>query len=625
MFSLNRLQYIRIIGCLVIFLGCMALVGWQFDIDELRSLKSSLHPMNPLTAIAFILSGAWLLLFEKESKLITLFWLVVTVIGVTQYIAYFIPSGGIRLDQFLYSAKIKNNGSRALMAPNTALIFALSGISMATTFTKHKNVLLLRQIFLVVSFWIAYSSLLGYIFGLNSAFLINGLPPIALFSSLVFLLLNLGLFITNTSYGFSKLFALPLEGSVLLRRVSGVMIVLTPLLGYLRLQGQQKGLYSTEYGVELHTLVFTITIVLLIYFYASILNKKQKTSIDLEIKLASNERKYRTLVDSLREGIASIDYEGKILYCNPSYCDILGYTEEELIGQVVVNMIIPVAKRPEFYKRLENRKKGIEENYETEIYRKTGEKILIDIKSRTLLDEQGKAYAYVVSINDITEEKLKIEDLKAFSASAAHDLNSPLANIQMLVDLLNQEDSAETRKSYLSIITGTVVNMRQLLHDLLEFSRLGTQPLSKTTLDLNQMVNNICTLYTRDNFAGTLLIHPLPAAYGNEGAIKQLFTNLISNAVKYSSKKTKPHVEIGSYVKDSQVFYFIKDNGVGVNEEQIKAMFTPFKRFHSGFEGNGLGLAIVKRVIEKHGGTIYAESVEGEGLSFHFTLSPDTK
>ncbi|MBT9484673.1 ATP-binding protein [Sediminibacterium sp.] len=87
-------------------------------------------------------------------------------------------------------------------------------------------------------------------------------------------------------------------------------------------------------------------------------------------------------------------------------------------------------------------------------------------------------------------------------------------------------------------------------------------------------------------------------------------------------KKKIPEIEIGSYKKEGQIYYFVKDNGVGLNEEQMKTLFTPFKRYHSKFEGNGLGLAIVKRIIDKHGGNIFAESDTDKGLTLHFTLSP---
>lgn len=163
--------------------------------------------------------------------------------------------------------------------------------------------------------------------------------------------------------------------------------------------------------------------------------------------------------------------------------------------------------------------------------------------------------------------------------------------------------------------------MKVLTQDLLTFSRLGKQPLEKAEVNLNSVVEEVIKQQKPFDFKGTIQLNPLQNAFGNEAALKQLFNNLISNAFKYSSKKENPAIEIGSYQKENQVFYYVKDNGVGLNAEQMKTLFTPFKRYHSKFEGNGLGLAIVKRIIDKHGGTIFAESDTDKGLTFHFTLS----
>lgn len=400
------------------------------------------------------------------------------------------------------------------------------------------------------------------------------------------------------------------------------MLVFPPFLGYLRIIGEQKGFYCTEFGIELHTIVFTLVIFILVYFYANLLNKKQNASILLETQLAESESKFRKLVASLREGVASIDYQGRIVYCNPSYCQILGYSENELVGSIVVDMIIPAERRSVFIERLSNRKQGIQEDYQTEVIRKDGEKIIIDIKSNALFNELGSSDAYVVSITDITDEIRKIEDIKAFSSIAAHDLNSPINKILTVVDLVDPNSLNEENKEFLQMVKITILGMKTLTQDLLAFSRLGTQALEKTTIDINEIVQEVCKQQMPKGFKGQLKIQELPEAKANEAAIKQLFNNLLSNAFKYSSKVPIPEIEIGTYKKEEQSFYFVKDNGVGLNEEQLKTLFTPFKRYHSKFEGNGLGLAIVKRIIDKHGGHIYAESATDKGLTFHFTLSP---
>ena len=173
------------------------------------------------------------------------------------------------------------------------------------------------------------------------------------------------------------------------------------------------------------------------------------------------------------------------------------------------------------------------------------------------------------------------------------------------------------------MIEETSVAMRQLLQDLLTFSKLGATQLEKTPLNLNEIVKDVCAEQKPLDFNGEIIIGQLPPTYGNESAIRQLFTNLISNAIKYSSKKDKSRIEIAAYAKNQAAVYFIKDNGVGLSPDQISKLFTPFKRFHSEFEGNGLGLAIVKRVIEKHSGSIWVESESDNGVVFNFTLTPD--
>jgi PAS domain-containing protein len=129
------------------------------------------------------------------------------------------------------------------------------------------------------------------------------------------------------------------------------VVAYSAILGYLRTLGEKRRLYSTEFGIELHTIIFTIVIFILVYFYANLLNKKQIASLLLETQLAESESKFRKLVASLREGVASIDYNGKLVYCNPSYCSILGYTEDELVNSSIIEMIIPIDKRVNFLDR----------------------------------------------------------------------------------------------------------------------------------------------------------------------------------------------------------------------------------------------------------------------------------
>lgn len=624
MFSANRIKYIHFIGLLIILAGGSNLIGWQFDITLLKSFSSEMTSMNPLTAITFIVAGVWLYFFSESNvtrKKLS-FGIFVLIIGLLHILANHFSLDFLRLDHYIFKEKVEASLINSHLAHTTALLFFLSGIIIISSTAQKKWLLNIRQILCIIVFVVAYSTILGYLYGRESAYRVEGVSTIALSTAILFLLLSIALFQCNIMYGLPKLFASILDGSSLLRRVSIFMLVFPPFLGYLRTLGEKRRLYSTEFGIELHTIIFTIVIFILVYFYANLLNKKQIASLLLETQLAESESKFRKLVASLREGVASIDYNGKLVYCNPSYCSIIGYTEAELVGSSIIEMIIPIDKRVNFLDRLTNRKQGNQDDYQTEVIRKDGEKIIIDIKSNALFNDQGTSDAYVVSITDITDEIRKMEDIKAFSSIAAHDLNSPINKILTVVDLFDPNSLNDENKAFLQMVRTTILSMKILTQDLLAFSRLGTQALEKTTVNINDIVQEISKQQMPVNFKGQLIIQDLPVAKVNEAAIKQLFNNLLSNAFKYSSKKPIPEIEVGTYIKDGQHYYFVKDNGVGLNEEQIKTLFTPFKRYHSKFEGNGLGLAIVKRIIDKHGGSIFVESDTDKGLTLHFSLSP---
>ncbi|BDQ13208.1 sensor histidine kinase [Sediminibacterium sp. TEGAF015] len=623
MFVENRFKYLKWLGVILMSLAGLVLVGWEFNITVLKSFSVEMTAMNPLTAITFIVAGWWLCSYKENNSKNTLAIaaIFILIVGLVHSAAYLFLLDSIRFDDLLFRQKVESSYINSHLAPTTAVLFLLSGIIMLSNSSKIPVLLKLRNLLSLLIFIVSYASILGYLYGRDSAYRVEGISTIALSTAILFLLVSIGLFLSNIKHGLPKLFVSILEGSSLFRKVTLFMLVFPPFLGYLRILGEKRGLYSHEYGSELFTMILTFIVFILIYNYAHLLNNKQKTSIALEKQLKQSERKFRELVSSLKEGVASIDYEGRLIYCNPSYCKILGYKEKELIGNVVVDMIIPIERRKEFYERLERRKKGISENYQTEIIRKDGEKIIIDIKSNSLIDDQGSTVAYVVSINDITEEIRQLEDIKAFSSSAAHDLNNPINKIMTVVDLVDPQTLNEENREFLQMVKATVSNMKVLTQDLLTFSRLGKQPLEKAEVHLQILVEEVIKQQKPLDFKGTVQLNTLPNALGNEAALKQLFNNLLSNAFKYSSKKENPAIEIGSYQKEHQTFYYVKDNGVGLNQEQMKTLFTPFKRYHSKFEGNGLGLAIVKRIIDKHGGTIFAESDTDKGLTFHFTLS----
>jgi signal transduction histidine kinase len=239
----------------------------------------------------------------------------------------------------------------------------------------------------------------------------------------------------------------------------------------------------------------------------------------------------------------------------------------------------------------------------------------------------------ILSTN-ITERKLAEEqiralnnELEAFSYSVAHDLRAPLRIINGYSGVLIEDHLQslnEECQGILKIISGNVKKMGQLIEDLLNFSKLGRTPLNKRPIDTHALVQSIISeqLAGMDSSRVEIRLDKLENLNGDGNLMKHVFTNLISNAFKYSNKKEKSEVEIRSWRESEIVTYSIKDNGVGFDIQYADKMFGVFQRLHkeSEFEGTGVGLAIVHRIVSRHGGKVWAEGEVNKGATFYVSL-----
>jgi light-regulated signal transduction histidine kinase (bacteriophytochrome) len=181
----------------------------------------------------------------------------------------------------------------------------------------------------------------------------------------------------------------------------------------------------------------------------------------------------------------------------------------------------------------------------------------------------------------------------------------------------------ETMSSHLHRITNSAKKMGRLIDDLLEFSRLGKLELAKTNIDTRKIVEKNVADLGLSNGKPQFIIKDLLPSNADFAMLNQVWFNLISNAAKYSAKKSHPVIEIGSYAaSDRETVFYVKDNGAGFNMAFAGKLFGVFQRLHrpADFEGTGVGLALVKRIIDKHDGRIWAEAVEQEGATFFFSL-----
>jgi signal transduction histidine kinase len=231
----------------------------------------------------------------------------------------------------------------------------------------------------------------------------------------------------------------------------------------------------------------------------------------------------------------------------------------------------------------------------------------------------------------VEERTAKLEssnkELESFSYSVSHDLRAPIRAINGYTKIIEEDYADKLDEDGLTVLTSIITNSKKMGHlidDLLAFSKLGRKPISGSEINMQEMVSALCAEISKENLDRQIefTIHPLTPIYGDPSLINQVWINLIGNSVKYSKNKTKSIIEIGCYQKDDQTVYYIKDNGAGFDMKYYNKLFGVFQRLHGQdeFEGTGIGLAIVQKIVTRHNGIVWGESVLNEGANFYFSL-----
>jgi len=249
-------------------------------------------------------------------------------------------------------------------------------------------------------------------------------------------------------------------------------------------------------------------------------------------------------------------------------------------------------------------------------------------------EKEKRAAELVIANKELifqNEEKVKQEaankELEAFSYSVSHDLRAPLRHIGGYIDLLIKNNSSqldETGLRYLKTISESSHEMGNLIDALLTFSRLSRTEMRRSKVNSKNMVNGVIKTFSDEltdrNFE--INISELPDIKGDEILIRQVWVNFISNALKYSRNEEKAVIDIGGKIENGNTIFYIKDNGVGFDMKYVDKLFGVFQRLHKAkdFEGIGIGLADANRIIVRHGGKCWADSIVGKGATFFFSL-----
>ncbi len=369
----------------------------------------------------------------------------------------------------------------------------------------------------------------------------------------------------------------------------------------------------------------------------------KRTSSDIE-----TDRIYRTLAANIPgSAITILDREGRYLLAEGDMLVSMGYTKADMPGRKIAEVIAP--ENYLWYQPL------IHQAFNGETLlkeRRTLSGLDALIRVVPLKDESDYIYAIMFVLIDVTEVKKaqselallnktlesKIAErtvqlkelnkgLEAFSYSISHDLRAPLRAILGFAQMIKEDYTyklEEEGQLLLDRIVHNGIRMEKLIDDLLEFSRLGRVELPRSQINMHALVDEVKQELVGQERSRKINIttSPLENAQGDPNMIRQVWINLISNALKYTNKKEVTEIEIACKPESEMICYYIRDNGAGFDMAFSDKLFGVFQRLHAAkeFEGTGVGLSLVHTIVSRHGGKVWADAKLNEGAAFYFTL-----
>jgi hypothetical protein len=758
-------------GAWTMTIGGIVLLGWLADVPALRSVFTGLETIKPDSALAFVVAGLSLWFF-RDTESGTLKRRVAVgsacLIGVI---------GGIALLCNLAGWDF-GTGGLPRMGSSAAINFILLCGALLLLDFKTNGGLHPAELFSLLAGVVSLAAITGYFYAIASFYQVSTYSGMAPHTAITFLVLCGGVLSARSDRGVVAVITSDGAGGSLVRRLLPAAIGVPLLLGWLRLRGQQLGLFDVSTGTGILVLVTIILFSVAVYWAAVLVNQADLQRQGAQEAYLRSKARETAILEAALDSIITMDHEGKIVDFNPAATKMFAYTHDEALGKEMAELIIPPSLRnqhrkglakylatghgPVIGQRLELsamrsdgsefpveltvtrmafngppmfaghirdisgrklarlRLEESEERYrmlfeqnplpmwvfdlgtlkfldvnpaavahygysreeflsmtlkevrpaddisallqdidaipekgdETGIWRhkkKDGSFILVEVSARDIVLE-GRRVRMVLA-NDVTakraaeDEVRKLNDelekrveertaelasanreLEAFTYSVSHDLRAPLRHIDAFSQMLlgAGKELPDQLRQYLGRIGDSVRRMNDLIEDLLALAHVTRQELTLRVTGLNSVINPVIEELKRDTVERRIewRIAQLPFVECDPLLMRQVFRNLLDNAVKFTRPREAATIEIGTMDDQGEAAIFIRDNGVGFSMKYAEKLFGVFERLHrqEDFEGTGVGLAIVQRIVQRHGGRVWAEAELNKGATFYLAL-----
>lgn len=659
----------RICLAITLLIGLSGFFGWLFDIRFLRRPFAQFVAINPLTAVLFLIAVTSQPLVRGKSHRCRTAGIAAGFFICAAATLKLLELSGVTIfsvDRILFSdlletERLGNIPNR--MAPNTAFCFFWLGISIVLQPIGQRGAFFPAQFTLLPLVLAASLSILGYLYGVPKFYGISHYIPMALHTAAGLLFISAAIIAAYPRQGILRHFTTTLAGSKMARWLIPGTILVPILLGFLRLFIDRQFPIPVEFGVSILVLGIITILSLLVWFDTRTLNLKDTKERLAQAELAQlnenlerlvnqrtaavlkTETRLQQVLDNMLEGIQIIGHNWKYLYVNEALVKQAAMPRNRLIGFSVTEIFPGVEGTDLFHTLRRAMIERIALHLETPFQHPDGRLgwyemsiqpvpegvfiLTVDITERRQADEIIKKANEELEFK-VMERTQELEtlnhELESFSYSVSHDLRAPLRIISGYARILEETSAtglSDNQKTILQNIRGGIERMDKLIDDLLKFSMLGTSALQKSPVDMNRLVAEVIgELHNREGEKILIVAEPLEPAEGDYMLLRQVFTNLISNAIKYSNRQANPVIKIRSRPNETENIYSVSDNGAGFDMAYADKLFGVFQRLHSAKEyaGTGVGLAIVQRIVHRHGGRVWAVAEPDQGATFSFSL-----